>query len=263
MPPVALRRLLLPAALVPLALAAAPAAAHEGNPSYRSVVRAIVPPTEGLSAQVLDHDDALLLVNRSGETVVVLAPGGVPYARLLADGTVQLNEHAPAIDPTEAAEEHEHADRGAVGGARLSASLDGRFLAHGDEHHDAAPAPDQPTDRRAGARPAWRTLDRTGRLEWHDGRIKYRAQPVPPQVTDESRQTKVKDWRVPLLVGGRPGAIVGTLTWVGEPGAGSSFPTAAVISLAVLVLLAGGAVLLVRRRRAAHDAGGPGAGRAP
>jgi hypothetical protein len=240
-----IRRALTPAAaLTLLALAAAPAAAHEGNPDYRSVVREIVPPTEGLSAQVLDHDDALLLVNRSGETVVVLAPGGVPYARLLADGTVQVNEHAPAVDAEEA--EHEHAGRG----ARLSASLDGRFLAHGDEEHEHA-APDQPTDSEAGARPEWRTLDRTGRLQWHDGRIKYRAAAVPPQVTDESKETKVKDWRVPLRVAGQPGAILGTLTWVGKPGAGSSFPTAAVVSLVVLVLLGGGAVLLVRRRRAA------------
>src|SRR6185436_3550600 len=95
----------------------------------------------------------------------------------------------------------------------------------------------------------WVTLDRTGRYAWHDDRINYRAQPVPPQVTDESEETKVKDWRVPLLVAGQPGAIAGTLTWVGEPGAGSSFPTAAVVSLVVLVLLAVGAVLLVRRNR--------------
>ena len=60
---------------------------------------------------------------------------------------------------------------------------------------------------------------------------------------------------MPLLVAGAPGAIDGTLTWVGEPGAGSSFPTAAVVSLVVLVLLAVGAVVLVRRRRAPDGAG--------
>jgi hypothetical protein len=242
-----------PLAALLLALVAFPAAAHEGNPNYRSVVRTIVPPTDGLSAQVLDHDDALLLVNRSGRDVVVLAPGGTPYARLRADGTVQINEHSPAVDAEEAEEAHDH-DAGHEDAARpvLAASLDGAFLAHGDEDHGAA-EPDQPTHSESGhdVRPEWRTLDRTGRLQWHDGRIKYRAQPVPPQVSDQSEETKVKDWRVPLLVGGQPAAIVGTLTWVGEPGSGSSFPTAAVVSLVVLVLVAIGAVVLVRRRRAA------------
>jgi hypothetical protein len=74
---------------------------------------------------------------------------------------------------------------------------------------------------------------------------------VPPQVTDQARQTKVKDWRMPLLVAGRPGAIDGALFWVGKPGAGSSSPAAAVVSLVVLVLLALGAIGLVHRRRTA------------
>jgi hypothetical protein len=246
-----LTRAVLPAALL-LALAAAPASAHEGNPDYRSEVRQIVPQTAGLTAQVLDHDDALLLVNHSDRDVVVLAPGGVPYARLLADGTVQVNERAPAVDAEEAAEEHEHEDDRADRGARLSASLDGRFLAHGDEQHESSGQgsghedEDEVKDAREG--PQWRTLDRTGRLQWHDGRIKYRASAVAPQVTDTSRETKVKDWRVPLRVAGQPGAILGTLTWVGEPGAGSSFPTGAVVSLVIVALLAVAVLVLVRRR---------------
>jgi hypothetical protein len=122
------------------------------------------------------------------------------------------------------------------------------LLAHGDEEHEAG---DHETGEAGEAGVDWVTIDRTGRYEWHDPRIKYRAQPVPPQVTDQSKETKVKDWRVPLLVAGQPGAITGTLTWVREPGAGSSFPTAAVVSLVVLALLAVGAVVLVRRRRAA------------
>jgi hypothetical protein len=202
-------RMVLPAALL-LVLVTAPAVAHEGNPNYRSVVNAIAPPTPGLTAQVLDHDDALLVVNKSSRDVTILDHQGKPYARLLADGTVQVN-------------------------ARSS-------LARGE----SAP----PADGRAVGG-GWVMVDKTGRYQWHDDRIKYRAKPVPPQVTDQSKQTKVKDWRVPLVVGGTPGAILGTLTWVGKPGAGSSFPTAAVFSLAVLVLLAVGAVVLVRRRRTA------------
>ena len=58
----------LSATLLALALAAVPAAAHEGDPHYRSVVDEIVPATDGLSGQVLDHDDALQSSTRATRT---------------------------------------------------------------------------------------------------------------------------------------------------------------------------------------------------
>lgn len=200
-------------ALAAVTLAVAPAAAHEGEPQYRSVVTAITPATAGLRVEVLDHDDALQLVNRSGATVVVYGYDREPYARVLADGTVQVNERSPAVTLNE--DQHEADD-------------------------PPATAPEGP--------PRWRTLDRTGRFEWHDHRIHWRKDGLPPQVTDRAKETKVFDWRVPLRVGGRPGAIVGTLTWVGEPSS-SSFPTGAVVSLAAVALLGLAAVVLIRRRR--------------
>ncbi|MFL5818622.1 MAG: hypothetical protein ACJ76L_13625 [Conexibacter sp.] len=235
------RRVLVPAILL-AALAAVPAAAHEGDPNYRSVVSSIAPPTDGLSAQVLDHDDALQVVNKSDDDVTILDLQGKPYARLHADGTVQVNAHS-RLAVGENAPSGPHGQDSAD--ARLYASV--TLLAHGDEEHEAGGS-----SAAGEAGVDWVTIDRTGRYDWHDPRINYRAQPVPPQVTDESKETKVKDWRVPLLVAGTPGAIDGTLTWVGEPG--SSFPTAAVVSLVVLVLLAVGAVVLVRRRRAEDGA---------
>jgi hypothetical protein len=240
-------RAVLPLALLALALVASPAAAHEGDPHYRSVVDAIAPPTDGLSAQILDHDDALLVVNKSDSDVTILDLVGKPYARLLADGTVEVNAHSSMATgenaPPSSSTERDSAD------AALYAST--TLLAHGDEEHDAGGS----SGTAAALPAAWVTIDKTGRYEWHDPRINYRTHPVPPQVTDQSKETKVKDWRVPLVVAGVPGAIDGTLTWVGEPGAGSSFPTAAVVSLVVLVLLAVGAVVLVRRRRAAGEEG--------
>lgn len=192
------------------------AAAHEGNPSYRSLVDAIAPPTQGLTARVLDFDDELSLANASGRDVTILGADGTPYARLLKDGAVQVNARSA--------------------------------MARGEN------AP--PSDGRA-AGGGWVTIDGTGRYAWHDPRINYRSSPVPPRVHDQSKRTKVDDWRVPLLVAGAPGAVRGTLWWVGTPGAGSSFPTAAVVSLVVLALLAGGAVALVRRRRAAEGEEAP------
>jgi hypothetical protein len=248
-----IRKAVVSAALLS-ALAAIPAAAHEGDPHYRSVVNGIVPATDGLSGTVLDHDDALQLVNNSDKDVVVLDEDGEPYARLLADGSVQVNarssmargENAPPSGG--ASDAHDSAD------AHLYAST--TLLAHAGHEHEAAPG-DDAGDASAAPRTAWVTLDRTGRYAWHDPRINYRVQPVPPQVTDAAEETKVKDWRVPLLVAGQAGDVLGTLTWVGEPGAGSSFPTAAVVSLVVLALLAGAAVVLVRRRRRTDEAGTP------
>lgn len=244
----------LSAALTLLALCAVPAAAHEGDSRYRSVVRHIMPPADGLSATVLDHDDALQLVNKSDRDVVVLDEDAEPYARLLADGTVQVNAHSSmAVGENAPPSGGESASQDSADAA-LYASV--TLLAHGDEDHGAEPHEDAGAsgDADSAALPAaWVTVDRTGRYAWHDPRINYRAQPVPPQVTDETRETKIKDWRVPLLVAGQGGAVLGTLTWVGEPGAGSSFPTAAVVSLVVLALAAAGAVVLVRRRRAGGE----------
>jgi hypothetical protein len=231
-----------------LVLGAVPAVAHEGDARYRSVVTAIAPPTDGLTARVLDHDDALLLINDSGKTVVVLDLDGEPYARLLADGTVQVNRDSSMV------REHRSDDETASA-PRLYASVDvGPLLAHGGEEH--APGDEHASPGRALAdehAPDWSTLDRTGRLQWHDPRINVRGQGIPPQVIDETRQTVVKEWRVSLLVAGQAADVLGTLAWVGEPDAGSSFPTAAVVSLVVLALLAAGVVVIVRRRRVAGD----------
>lgn len=244
------RRTLLPAALL-LAVAAVPAAAHEGDPHYRSVVSSIAPPTDGLTAQILDHDDALQLVNKSDEDVTILDLQGKPYARLHADGTVQVNAHSRLAVGENAPSGPHGQDGSDSADAQLYASV--TLLAHGDEEHEAGHHPGGASETgEAGV--DWVTIDRTGRYQWHDPRINYRAQPVPPQVTDQSKETKIEDWRVPLVVGGTVGAIDGTLTWVGEPGSGSSFPTAAVVSLVGLALLAVGAVVLVRRRRAQDGA---------
>ncbi|HTG33006.1 MAG TPA: hypothetical protein VLB76_08750 [Thermoanaerobaculia bacterium] len=210
-------------------------------------------------------------MNRSNRTVVVFDGAGEPYARLLADGTVQVNPDSEIAEgESEEAEEQEGDAAEREGASTTDAAPpalpigDGALLAHaGEDHSDDASGRGRGRGRGRGGSGsgggegdgretiAWTTLDRTGRFQWHDPRINYRGPGVPPQVTDRDEETKVEDWRVPIAVAGERGAILGTLTWVGEPGAGSSVPTAAVVSIAALVLLGGGAVLLVRRRRAA------------
>jgi hypothetical protein len=206
------------------ALAAAPAAiAHQGNPNYRSLVGSVTPAVPGIKLQVLNFDDRLELQNTSGKTVVIQGYNGEPYARVLANGTVQVNPLSPAY--------YLNTDRSAAVKVPASANPD--------------------------AAPQWKLVDRSGRFQWHDHRIHYMGQGLPPQIKDRSKRTKVFAWNVPLQVGGTNGAIAGTLYWQPKPGGGA--PVGAIIALLVLVAVGAGAVVIVRRRRGpdaeADDAG--------
>jgi hypothetical protein len=207
-----MRRRIAAVAAAALALAApATAAAHQGNPNFRSVVRAVTPAAPGLTVQVLNYDDRLELTNRTGRTVEVMGYAGEPYARLAGDGTVSVNRRSPAY--------------------RLN--------------QDRAIAADRP-EASEDAGPRWTVLDRTGRFEWHDHRAHWMGAKRPPQVKDASRRTKVFDFRVPLRVGGASGAIAGSLYWQPQEDAA---PVGAFAVLGVLALLGAGAAIVVRRRR--------------
>jgi hypothetical protein len=207
------------AALVAVAvsgLVAPVAAAHQGNLNFRSHVRAIRPAVSGIDVQVLNFDDSLELDNNSGRTVIVRGYRGEPYARIAADGTVAVNHNSPA------------------------------YYLNDDRFAEGVTVPASATP---SATPDWQTVDKTGRFAWHDHRIHWMARSVPPQVKDQHRRTKVFDWKVPLSVDGKPGAIDGSLVWVGKHGGG--VPIAAIVAI-VLVLIGGPVfVAVVRRRRTA------------
>jgi hypothetical protein len=145
--------------------------------------------------------------------VIVKGYQGEPYARLLADGTVQVNRRSPTF----------YVNNDRFGGVKV------------------------PADAKPGAAPQCQVVDRAGRFQWHDHRIHWMSKVPPQQVTDKSKRTKVFDWNVPLQVGSTPGAVKGTLFW--QPTAGGGIPAAALGGLVVIALLGLGAVLVVRRRR--------------
>jgi hypothetical protein len=212
-----LRRIRGAAAVALLAFATAATAAHAhggGGTDYTSEIRAVTPAGAGLTVDVIDRDDQLRLRNESGKTVVVEGYNGEPYARLRPDGTVEVNLNSPALYLNE--------DR--------FAKVD--LPARADE--DAAPE--------------WKVVDRSGRFEWHDHRIHWMGAGRPDAVSDPQRRTKVFDWEVPFRVGDRPGAVTGSLTWVGRPD--DSFPIAAAVALAAVVLGGLALIVIVRRRRA-------------
>lgn len=205
-------RTLIGAAAAALMLAGAPLApAHSGNPNMRSKVTAVTPATKGVTVTVLNYDDRLELENTSGEPVVVEDYRGKPYARVLGDGTVQVNTNSEAY-----------------------------YL--NDDRFAQAEVPDG-----LGSQPKWKLVSRTGRFEWHDHRMHWMSQGTPPQVADKAKRTHIFDWKVPVTIGGARGAIAGTLDWVPLPG--GSLPVGLVwaSALVLIVLLAG--VFAVRRRR--------------
>jgi hypothetical protein len=200
--------------------AESPATKESGNPindqgsnyHYRTYVTSITPKVPGLTIEVLEFADRLLVRNNTGRTVTIYGYSGEPYARVLADGAAEQNRRSPAV------------------------YLNTNFYANVTV----------PPYANATAVPRWEAVDRTGQFEWHDHRIHWMSPVTPPQVKDTSKRTKIFDWTVPIKVGNQPGAIKGELFWVPES---SSAPVGAFIALAAILLLAAVSVIAVRRRR--------------
>jgi hypothetical protein len=202
-------------------LLAQAAAAHQGNPNYRSVLDSVSPQVKGLSLHVLNYDDRFELTNHSGRTVTIQGYNGEPYARVLANGTVELNKRSPA------------------------------YYLNDDRYADVkVPASADPK-----APPQWSVVDKTASVQWHDHRMHWMSKSMPPQVKDTSKRTKVFDYAIPLSVGSRPGNIRGTLFW--QPTSGGGAPVGAIAGLVALVVVGLGAVVIVRRRRRAADTDTP------
>jgi len=213
-------RTVIAAAAAALLLAGAPVVgAHQGNPNMRSEVTAITPKTEGVTVTVLNNDDRLELHNTSGKDIVIAGYEDEPYARVLGDGTVEVNTNSEA--------HYLNDDR--YGDVKVPANL--------------------------GSEPKWKRLSKTGRFEWHDHRMHWMSQSRPPQVSDENAETHIFDWRVPITIAGAQGQIGGTLDWVPLPGGG--LPTGLIWGSAAVLILLCIAVFVIRRRRDAGPGGEP------
>jgi hypothetical protein len=165
-----------------------------------------------VNVSVLNFDDRLLLHNTSGKDVMVLDYEQKPYARLLADGTVEVNTSSEA------------------------------YYLNEDRLGETAVPKELP------AAPQWKQLSRSSRFEWHDHRAHWMGKGDPPQLKDKDARTKLYDWTVPIEVDGQAGAIAGTLTWV--PLEEDALPLGAIFAFAGLIIALSIAVIFVRRRRA-------------
>jgi hypothetical protein len=217
-------------ALLAALIAISPAVAHatsanspgsqeSGNPindqgssyHYRTYITSITPKVPGLSVEVLEFADRLLLRNHTGKTVTVYGYSGEPYARLLPSGAAEQNTRSPAV------------------------YLNTNFYANVSV----------PASASASAPADWVTVDRTGTFEWHDHRIHWMSPVTPPQVKDTGKRTKIFDWSVPIRIGSQSGAIDGELFWVPE----NSKASAGAIGAGVAIVIAGALVVFVVRRR--------------
>jgi hypothetical protein len=188
------------------------ASAHGGNPNFRSVINGVTPKVPEVSFQVLDYDSYMQLLDQHGHEVMIYGYEEEPYARILANGTVQVNQRSPATYLN-----------------------DNRFA-----------EVTVPPIANAKAPPLWKTVDESGTFIWHDHRMHYMSPDTPPQVTDKGRKTKIFDYAIPISVDGKKGDIDGTLFWVGSANA-SKLPF---ILIGIAIVLGGGVlVLFVRRRR--------------
>ena len=80
-----------------LLVPASAASAHGGNPNYRSIIDGVTPPVpNGVTIEVLDYDSYMQLFDQKGHEVMIYGYQGEPYARILKNGTVEVNQRSPA-----------------------------------------------------------------------------------------------------------------------------------------------------------------------
>jgi hypothetical protein len=201
------------AAATALLVGAPVALAHEGSPNFLSQINEVTPAATGVDVEVLNRDDRLLLRNNGDATVLIEGYEGEPYARIDPDGTVSVNTNSKAY--------------------------------YINEERDGEVAVPEGVDSKG--EPQWKEVSKTGRFEWHDHRMHWMSDSDPEAVKDKDVRTKVYDWKVPIVVDGRTGAIAGTLFWTPLPSSGPPLPL--IIGLAVLVIALGIAAVAIRRRR--------------
>lgn len=207
------------ATTIPQTVASAPAAT---NIHLRSTLLSVSPHVAGVTWKVLDYNDEILLTNRSRQQVTVYGYTGEPYARILAGGTVELNENSPAYYYNQT------------------------FYAAGVK---------VPANATSTATPDWVTVAKTGTFMWHDHRIHWFSAATPYPVKNVDKTTLVFHWKVPIEIGTVKGDLYGVLYWIGEKP--FAFPTGAIVAFIAIVLAGGALVAVVRRRRAATAAASP------
>jgi hypothetical protein len=198
--------------------------------NYQTKLDAIKPEVKGLAVTTEGGDRYLVVKNDTGKLVSISGYDDEPYLRFLPTGEVQANANSPAT----------YLNRIRFG------------------------TPDSVTIPRsalASTKVKWQKVSSNGSYKWFDHRIHWMEKDPPPVVKDESKRTKIFDWRVPAKAGNTPVTFAGTLTWVptaSSSDSGLSGGAIAAIIAGAIVLLGLAAWFLLRRRTGTGDGDGPG-----
>jgi hypothetical protein len=165
-----------------------PAAAHGVGglepTNYETRVDGITPKLEGIEARAVDLSDRIELRNDGHQVVTVLGYEREPYLRIGPAGTWE-NERSPAV-----------------------------FL-----NRTRIPERAAPHRYDADAPPRWRKVSDDRVASWHDHRAHWMANDDPPAVRRDPGHAHfvIRNWRIPLVVGGQRAAITGDALWVPGP----------------------------------------------
>ncbi|MGH8990217.1 MAG: hypothetical protein ACRDZ7_01660 [Acidimicrobiia bacterium] len=187
-------------------LTASPALAHAlngANPSnYRTRILAIEPERPGITVEVVEAGNRLLLTNTSDVEAVVLGYAQEPYLRVGPDGVFE-NLRSPAT----------YRNRS-------------RFPT--EEVPAIASDPEAP--------PQWQKVSDGHSVRFHDHRVHYMGlQPPGPVKADPGREhVIIPAFEVPIQMGQEQVLVKGDLVWVPGP---STLPWLAIAALAGLVFV--------------------------
>ena len=93
-----LRRTLTWAIAIMIVAPVSPAAADPAEPTdYRSVVDVVEPAIAGVTIDVVGGDSFLRVRAEAGHEVIVIGYWDEPYARITADGTVEVRDRATGV----------------------------------------------------------------------------------------------------------------------------------------------------------------------
>lgn len=198
------------ALLVAIVIATAPAPSYAADGHFVTKVTGLTPTGEGVYATATQDGGDITVYSSSAHTVIVDGYQGEPYVRLDRSG-VWENRNSPAVYMNQEAN---------IGN-----------IPSGADPHVA---------------PAWAKSDDLHQWQWHDHRIHWMSDVLPPAAqSDPSHSHLIETWHIPISIDGRRGAITGTLTYV-PAGHVTAYVSWGVGALAVLGL---GTILVLDRRR--------------
>ena len=208
-----MKRIFVP--LLALLIVALGTPAYSASGHFVTKVTAISPTFSGVSAAANPGGGDITVLNEGSVPVVVDGYSGEPFVRIESDGVWQ-NKNSPAV----------YLDQSTTIG-------------------------DVPSSAGANLPPVWVKLDSQPKYTWHDHRIHWMSDVLPPAAQqDPGHAHLIKSWTIPISVGGTKGVIQGTLTY--EPsGHITTYITWGAIAFVVIGFLYIQFVLQPRRMRAA------------